>query len=79
MLIDSLRDGNTKKPHDCLSEREMQTLLYIAKGAKRASIAQALCLSPKTISVYRARVMEKLGLVTDAAIAAYAVRHKLVD
>jgi DNA-binding NarL/FixJ family response regulator len=78
-LVDSLKSGRVKQPHDSLSERETQTLLYIAKGAKRAEIAEALCLSPKTISVYRARVMEKLGLTTDAALAAYAVRHNLLD
>ncbi len=79
LLVESIRNGNREEPHHALSEREMQTLLYIAKGTKRAKIAESLALSPKTISVYRSRIMQKLGLVTDAAIATYAVRHQLLD
>lgn len=79
LLIDSIRNGSSDQPHDALSDREMQTFLYIAKGTKRATIAKSLALSPKTISVYRSRILQKLGLVTDAAIAAYAVRHQLLD
>ncbi len=65
--------------HEKLSEREMQTLVRIANGQKLSEIAEALVLSPKTVSVYRARVLEKLGLHTSADLAAYAVRHRLID
>lgn len=65
--------------HERLSEREMQTMLRIAHGEKLSEIALALVLSPKTVSVYRARVLEKLGLHSNAGIAAYAVRNRLLD
>lgn len=78
-LVDTVAGRHDEAPHARLSERELQTMLRIARGEKLAEIAAALILSPKTVSVYRARVLEKLGLHTNADIAAYAVRNKLVD
>lgn len=66
-------------PHEQLSEREMQTLLLIAEGHKLSDIAARLTLSPKTVSVYRARVLEKLKLSSNAELATYAVRNQLID
>lgn len=72
--------GRTDRPaHEALSEREMQTLLRIAAGEKLSEIAEALNLSPKTVSVYRARVLEKLGLHGNADLATYALRHRLIE
>lgn len=65
--------------HEQLSDREMQTLMLIAEGRKLSEIAERLMLSPKTVSVYRARVLEKLGLASNAELATYAVRHGLID
>jgi len=65
--------------HDQLSDREMQTLVLIAEGRKLSEIAERLSLSPKTVSVYRARVMEKLKLSSNAELATYAVRNQLID
>ena len=65
--------------HDQLSDREMQTLMLIAEGRKLSDIAERLSLSPKTVSVYRARVLEKLGLSSNAEIATYAMRHGLIE
>ena len=65
-------------PHEMLSEREMQTLLKIASGQKQTDIAQELMLSPKTVSVYRARVLEKLGMSSNAELTAYAIYNKLI-
>ena len=78
-LVDTVAGNPDGLPHERLSERELQTLIRIARGEKLAEIAAALTLSPKTVSVYRARVLEKLGLNTSADIAAYAVRNGLVD
>mgnify|MGYP001599094072 CR=1 FL=1 len=78
-LVDTVAGNPDGLPHERLSERELQTLIRIARGEKLAEIAAALTLSPKTVSVYRARVLEKLGLNTNADIAAYAVRNGLVD
>ena len=64
--------------HTTLSERELQTLLKIASGRKLSEIAEELMLSPKTVSVYRARVLEKLKLSNNAELTAYAIRNALV-
>lgn len=65
--------------HDQLSDREMQTLVLIAEGRKLSEIAERLSLSPKTVSVYRARVLEKLGLSSNAELATYAMRNGLIE
>jgi DNA-binding NarL/FixJ family response regulator len=61
-----------------LSPRETQVLGLIARGKKRAEIAETLSLSPQTISSYRSRILEKLGLGTNAELIRYAVDNKLV-
>lgn len=78
-LVETVAGRPDGLPHERLSERELQTLLRIARGEKLSEIASALTLSPKTVSVYRARVLEKLGLNTNADIAAYAIRNHLVE
>lgn len=65
-------------PHHALSDREMQTLVRIASGKRLSEIADEFMLSPKTVSVYRTRVREKLNLPTNAALTAYAIRNHLV-
>lgn len=64
--------------HDHLSDREYQIMLMIASGKTRADIAKELSLSPKTISTYRARVMEKMSLRTDADLTNYVSQHQLL-
>lgn len=64
--------------HDSLSARELQTLRLIASGKKLSQIAEALMISPKTVSVYRARVLEKLALENNAELTVYAIRNGLV-
>ena len=64
--------------HSTLSERELQTLLKIASGKRLADIANELMLSPKTVSVYRSRVLEKLKLANNAELTVYAIRNNLV-
>lgn len=78
MLIDNLATPNTEALHDSLSERELQTLLKIASGKRLADIAQELMLSPKTVSVYRSRLLEKLKLSNNAELTVYAIRNELV-
>ena len=78
MLAESLAQPVAPVPHETLSEREMQTLLKIASGQKQTDIAQELMLSPKTVSVYRARVLEKLGMSSNAELTAYAIHNKLI-
>lgn len=79
MLAESLSDPVTQEaPHMALSERELQTLTKIATGHKLSSIAEELMLSPKTVSVYRSRVLEKLKLSNNAELTVYAIRNQLV-
>ncbi len=71
-------DGAGRPPHELLSERENQVFLQIASGKTLKAIARDLHLSPKTASTYKARVMEKLNLDSDAELVRYAVAHHLV-
>lgn len=78
VLAESVASGSTGS-HEQLSDREMQTLVLIARGHRLSEIAARLTLSPKTVSVYRARVLEKLGLSSNAELATYAMRKGLID
>jgi len=79
MLVGSLTAPVQENPHNKLSDRELQTLQLIASGKRLADIAEALSLSPKTVSVYRARVLEKLQLANNAELTVYAIRNGLVE
>lgn len=78
MLVESLSKPVLELPHAALSEREMQTLVKIASGKRLSEIAEELLLSPKTVSVYRTRVLEKLKLANNAELTVYAIRNNLV-
>jgi two-component system, NarL family, invasion response regulator UvrY len=71
-------NGRGRMNHQELSDREFQVLRLIAKGQKLSEIAVALALSPKTVSVYRARILEKLKLANNVEIAHYASKNGLV-
>ena len=78
MLVENLASPSATALHASLSERELQTLLKIASGKRLSEIAEELMLSPKTVSVYRARLLEKLKLSNNAELAVYAIRNELV-
>jgi len=78
MLVESLTAPPSESAHERLSDRELQTLVMIASGKRLSDIAEELLLSPKTVSVYRARVLEKLGLANNAELTVYAIRNGLV-
>ncbi|WP_374676309.1 response regulator [Ideonella sp.] len=78
MLVESLTTPEAVNAHEKLSDRELQTLVMIASGKRLADIANELTLSPKTVSVYRARVLEKLGLTNNSELTVYAIRNGLV-
>jgi DNA-binding NarL/FixJ family response regulator len=78
MLVESLTAPTLETPHERLSDRELQTLVMIASGKRLADIAEELTLSPKTVSVYRARVLEKLQLTNNSEMTVYAIRAGLV-
>jgi DNA-binding NarL/FixJ family response regulator len=71
---------NTDQPlHEILSDREYQVLSMIAGGKKTQEIAEKLSLSPKTVNTYRARVLQKMRMRTNAELIHYAIEHGLVD
>jgi DNA-binding NarL/FixJ family response regulator len=66
-------------PHEQLSQREFQVFLRLAKGEIAGDIAGDLSLSIKTISTYRARVMEKMNLASNSDLTYYALKQELID
>jgi two-component system invasion response regulator UvrY len=78
MLVDNLTAPAQEDAHQKLSDRELQTLVMIASGKRLSDIAEQLLLSPKTVSVYRARVLEKLALTNNSELTVYAIRNGLV-
>jgi DNA-binding NarL/FixJ family response regulator len=71
---------DTVKPsHEILSDREYQVMRKIASGKSINEIAEELFLSPRTVSTYRARIMEKMNVRNNVELTRYAMRHGLVD
>lgn len=78
-LVENLHAPEQVLPHERLSDREFQTLKLIATGHRLSDIAEALALSPKTVSVYRARILEKMSMGNNAELTHYAIKHNLVE
>ncbi len=78
-LVFDLGRGADRPPHETLSNREFEVMALIASGKTVGEIAQLLSLSDKTISTYRARLLEKMGMRTNAELTHYAIQNKLVD
>jgi two-component system invasion response regulator UvrY len=79
LLVNSLDEPADKPLHSVLSQREFQILCKLAVGRTVSEIAQDLCISVKTVSTYRARVLEKMNLTTNADLTTYALRNGLVQ
>lgn len=77
-MASQLENPTDKAPHELLSDREYQTLLLFASGKTVSQIAEELSLSVPTISTYRARILEKMGMKNNAELTSYAIRNKLV-
>ena len=69
---------SSRPPHEQLSNREFQVMRMIASGKTVSEIARMLSLSVRTISTYRARILEKTGMKTNAELTHYAFQHSLV-
>lgn len=76
-LVEDLAVPRTKEPHELLSDREFQVMLALAWGKKTTDIAKELMLSPKTVSTYRARIMQKLNLLTTSELIRYVMERGL--
>lgn len=75
----SLNEPADTLPHQRLSDREFEVFRRIAAGETITEIAQALCVSAKTVSTYKVRILEKMQMPHEAALVRYALRHKLLD
>jgi two-component system invasion response regulator UvrY len=75
----SLLPGNEHNPIDKLSRREFQVMLMISHGLTNAEISDKLCLSPKTISTYRLRLLDKLGAQNEVDLIKIAVEQGIVE
>ena len=77
LVLDLEREG--RQPHESLSDREYQVLCMIASGKTVSMIGAELKLSVKTVSTYRARILEKLDMANNAELTRYAIKSGLVD
>jgi DNA-binding NarL/FixJ family response regulator len=77
-MVLELGRSSVRPPHQDLSDREYQVMLMIASGKTLKEMADQLCLSPKTVSTYRQRLLEKMELDTNAALVRYAIENNLM-
>jgi two-component system invasion response regulator UvrY len=78
-VANSLVIGFERLPHETLSRREYQVLYLLGKGLSNQEIAAQLFLSPKTVSVYRTRILAKMKMKTNAELIRYTIQHSLVE
>jgi len=76
-LVTNMSNPTGRPPHEFLSEREFQTLQLIASGKTVSQIAVELSLSIPTVSTYRARILDKMSMKTNAELTNYAVRNRI--
>ena len=79
LLMKVSHPGAIAAPHEKLSDREYQVMCHLARGLALTEIATRLSLSPNTISTYRARILDKLGIDNNAALTRYAIAQQLID
>lgn len=78
-LLNNLIGESQDLLHQSLSNREYQTLCLMSSGKSLTEISEIMMLSPKTVSVYRARMLEKMSFKNNAEAVHYAISHSLVD
>lgn len=79
VLVTRLDASKSQEPHELLSNREFQILRLLASGRRVKEISDDLCLSVKTISTYRSRLLQKTGLENNSQLIRYALRHRLIE
>jgi len=79
LLVQQAAHNSEKLPHENLSDREFEVMVLIGRGVSPVEIAKVLFLSIKTVSTYRTRIMNKMGLKNNADLIKYLVSHKLLD
>ena len=78
-LVTILDQSGDRPRHQLLSDRELEVMLMIASGVSLTEIANRLHVSAKTVSSYRARVMEKMQMKSNAELTRYAMAHSLIE
>lgn len=76
-LLSGVTSNSPKAPHETLSRREMEVLLLLSKGVMLTRIGDSIHVSVKTVSTYRARILQKLGVQSNAELTRYVLEHKL--
>jgi len=77
-IADNFDRGTEKKPHELLSDREFNVFKMIAAGKAVSEIAESLSLSVTTVSTYRARIMTKMNMKSNANLTLYAIENNLL-
>jgi two-component system invasion response regulator UvrY len=77
-LASTLEQNSEKLPHEYLSDREFEVLKQLSAGRAVSNIAEQLSLSVTTVSTYRARIMAKMNLKTNADLTLYSIENKLL-
>jgi two-component system, NarL family, invasion response regulator UvrY len=72
-------DPGEKLPHEKLSQREFQVMIMLAKGESVTEIAKEIFISDKTVSTYRSRVLEKMGMKKNFDLTMYAIKNNLIE
>ena len=78
-LADLATGEGRSASHDLLSDQEYRVMILLAEGKRVGDIAEAMHLSPKTVSTYRTRILDKLQLDSNAELARYCLTHRLID
>ena len=78
-LADGLDGSGDQPAHEQLSDRELQVFLRLARGETIGHMAESMSLSVKTVSTYRTRVMEKMGLASNSDLTYYALKNGLIQ
>jgi two-component system invasion response regulator UvrY len=77
-LLEELDRPGNGMPHESLSDREFQVMCMIASGMKAKEIAEQLGISPKTVSTYRERLLEKMGVRNNTELAHYVIKNNII-
>ena len=78
-LVTRFYEAADKPRHELLSDRELEVMLMIASGVSLTEIGSRLHVSSKTVSTYRARILEKMQMKSNAELTRYAISHNLIE
>ena len=78
-LAGAIQAGSERAPHETLSDLEYQVFRLLAIGHTVKEIGEKLAVSPQTVSTHRSRILEKMGLTTNAELTQYAIQNRLLE